>query len=505
MTATHPPSTTDRDDTGTVIRLFQLLIVASLVGIGLFYRALEIESADTIGVLCWGIVITYVWTVWSWYRVTGVLFDWYLIFVTAAFTFNGGQAFLEVAYLDNRGVLDGEFSADTLMKTLYLVLISLAALHLGALDGIGRSTRYKRNQFADTTTPQVLTSLRLVGTGLLIVSLPFTGMLLKEAISVVLSGGYFSLYQQKAATGVGAGPRVLATFIIPGVLFLLSASRHSRVLQSLAMATVVGYAAINVFLGVRHEAAALLMAFAWLWDRRIRPLNVPLVASCGAIILLVIFPLVAATRNSRGTDRASIAHLAEEFASIDNPVIAAIREMGGSMGTVAHTMTLVPATHEFEMGASYYYAFLTLFPNFFWELHPTIARKIPGAWLTWEVDPITAAEGGGLGYSFIAEAYLNFGWIGTPPLMILIGYLIGWAVRWADHHPRADRLAALATGACFFVFYVRAELAVILRGVAWYTCIPFIAVLLLTHAQYALRRRPVPLPSSVPQQSVICS
>jgi hypothetical protein len=196
-------------------------------------------------------------------------------------------------------------------------------------------------------------------------------------------------------------------------------------------------------------------------------------------------------------------HLVEKYTSLENPAIAAVHEMGGSMMTVAHTINLVPASHDFEWGAGYGYALLTLFPNLFWKIHPTVARKIPSAWLIWQVDPYTAEQGGGLGYSFIAEAYLNFGWLGVPIVMLLGGYLVGRGVRWADRSRRADRIAMTAAAACFLVFYVRAELAVVLRGVMWYACFPYFAVVMLNYTQQALARRPhSPGPEAEPRLDV---
>jgi hypothetical protein len=46
-----------------------------------------------------------------------------------------------------------------------------------------------------------------------------------------------------------------------------------------------------------------------------------------------------------------------------------------------------------------------------------------------------------------------------------------------------------AAAACFLVFYVRAELAVVLRGVMWYATLPYCAVRILNYAQYALGDR----------------
>ena len=75
---------------------------------------------------------------------------------------------------------------------------------------------------------------------------------------------------------------------------------------------------------------------------------------------------------------------------------------------------LRPRWRDYEMGVGYAYAISTLFPNLFWKIHPAMEHELPSSWLTWQVDPYTASQGGGLGFSFIAEAYFNFGYIGVP-------------------------------------------------------------------------------------------
>ncbi len=471
-------------------RLIQFGIVGVLALFGLFYPHFQIQPEFVIPAQCWAMIALYAWSLWSWYRLTGQIFDWYIVFLTAAYAFNAGQTFLEALHLNEHGILNAEFSPEVILKTLYLVQLSLASFHWGALWAVERGAADRTGRIPDTTSPETYTSMRIVGVLLLVVAVPFAALLLKEAVGVVMSGGYFALYQQKAATGLGAGPKVLACFLVPGVMFLLAGSRESRPLRLTAVGLLLGYAATNLFLGVRHEAAVLFVALAWLWDRQIRPVKLTWLAAGGAFVLLVVFPLVAATRNTSGSERASFGYLIEEYATVKNPAVAAVHEMGGSMNTVAHTLVLVPTTRDFEYGLGYAYGVFILFPNFFWDLHPAIAREIPGAWLTRMIDPITFEQGGGMGYSFVAEAYFNVGWLGTGPVMFLMGFFAARLVRWSDASGRADRAAAIASGFCFLVFYVRAELAVVIRGVVWYACLPYLAVLFATWAQHAFYRRP---------------
>ncbi len=150
------------------------------------------------------------------------------------------------------------------------------------------------------------------------------------------------------------------------------------------------------------------------------------------------------------------------------------------MQTIAYTIELVPKFREFQWGADYLYALFTVVPNLFWKLHPTVDRGLAGLWLAWAVRPEFAAIGGGLGYSFIAEAYLNFGWFGAPIALGVIGFLFAKFTLWAAKSKEPDRMAAVASFISFFLFFARAESGVMVRSVVWYSWFPYLSVCLLS-------------------------
>jgi hypothetical protein len=190
-----------------------------------------------------------------------------------------------------------------------------------------------------------------------------------------------------------------------------------------------------------------------------------------SLALAILFPLVASTRNSaaqQGFDA-----IQAQLYGVNNPIFATLSEMGGTMMTVAATMELVPSARPFQMGADYGYALLTLFPNLFWKVHPTIERGLAGNWLTWAIDPEFAARGGGYGYSFIAEAYLNFGWVGGPGMLGLIGFAYTALTLWSVNSRSAARMALIGTFTCYFPFFARSEAALHVRALVWYTVFPY--------------------------------
>lgn len=147
--------------------------------------------------------------------------------------------------------------------------------------------------------------------------------------------------------------------------------------------------------------------------------------------------------------------------------------------TVAHTIELVPSVRNFQMGAEYFYALLTLMPNLFWKVHPTVARGIPDKWLVWEVDTEFAARGGSFGFSFIAEAYLNFGWFGAPIALGMMGLIFAKFTLWAVRSGSPARMATVASFTSFILFFPRAESALMVRSLVWYSLLPYLSVCLL--------------------------
>lgn len=460
------------------VMLFQsLIIILSLVA-AIIFPELELNPQHFIYPLCVFLLALYIWTLWSWYALTGSMFSPYILFMSAAFAFNAGLALLEVFHLDDR-ISQSFFPPLTVLRTLALVAISLIAFHTGAL--ITASMRLRRGK-ADPATPvkeQDGRPLRLVGSVLIGVAAIPAVIVFKQSFSVVGSSGYFGLYQQPTVAGLAAWSKVIAEFLVPGSLFLLAGSRGKRCPLMISSAIILCYSALLFFLGGRAGAIMPLLAYLWLWHRTIRRVPKSAVVAIAVVLIVVLIPLIATFRNTTGSERYSLSKAMDAYRAVENPAIAAFSEMGGSMATVAYTLELVPKTRGFDMGASYFYSVLAVVPNLFWEIHPAAARGNAALWLVETVEPETAAVGGGLGYSFIAEAFLNFGWWGTPIVMCLMGFLFGRLVLWADLSGINARLAMVAAFISFFLFFARSESASLVRVLLWYSLLPYLAVCFL--------------------------
>jgi hypothetical protein len=257
-------------------------------------------------------------------------------------------------------------------------------------------------------------------------------------------------------------------------MFLLVAGKEYALERITGLALLLAHSLVLLFLGSRASAALPLLSAVWLWDRSVGRLSRLALVGIGVAMLVVVFPLVRDIRETPGRERASLSALEQAIGSNRNiSGVDTISEMGGSLSTVAHTLEIVPTHHGYELGVGYAYALLTVVPSLIWERHPTYKRGTPEQWLIETVDPVNADRGNGLGYSFIAEAFLNFGVVGVALIPLLIGYGIVTFWLWAARGSSAARLVVVATFMASLLFYARASASILPRPLVWYGLVPY--------------------------------
>lgn len=452
------------------------LLIGALTGLAvLTFIDSNISDGGVVYPLSLFLVGLYFWCLWSWKRETGSLFNPYILFLTSLMLFNAGQSFLELFHLNKYGYLDGAFDYTTLTKTLLLVALSIYTLHFGALLALKKITvTQPRNDKSSEAK-----ALRAVGWILFAFSVVSSVIIMKQAIGIVLANGYFGLYSHRTiVTGFSNIHQVLAAFLIPSAMFLLVGSKEKRSTLYFSWGIILGNTLIQFFLGSRTYAAMPLIAYIWLYDCSIKRIPRSLLVACGTFLMSVVFPLIHVVRDQTGSDKYSIGTLVQNYFSIENPLVTIIREMGGSMNTVAETILVVPFHRAFDLGVGYYYALLTAMPNLFWDVHPSIAHGTYAVWVTWEIDPASAAVGYGAGFSAIAETYVNFGWFGII-VMGLFGYWLTKFFHGPLHRQDLAKLAMVAIFLSYILFFARSESNAMVRSLLWYAFIPYIMFLIM--------------------------
>lgn len=457
---------------------FQLMMMA-------LYEISDDQYIDGLSVFLGAFVA---WVFVSWRITMGHWVDLYSVFFIALFLFSGGQAVLNLLGLMPQGILDGYALSSLQVKhALTLVVGCLLAFHTGAL------LRARQHAPSGLPAPAALDTAdvaRQVGLLLILVSLGPGLYDLYQDASVIQNIGYGGqFFLATSATGMDAWTRNLTMFLLPGALLFLAGSKGRPVSIAVAWVVIAGPAIIYFLLGIRNVGIRGLVALLWLHSVTIRPIRKSILVGSTLIVLLLI-PALAVVRGKALTLGDTISAIQQSYSAMENPLVLALAEMGGTLLTVIYTIDLVPTVKPYEWGMSYVMALTTVFPNLFWNVHPAIQAGIPSAWLMKEIDPIAANAGFSLGYSMIAEAYLNFSWIGAPIAMAGLGYLLAGFVCWVFERPDALRLAMQAILMSILLFVPRAESQLVVRELFFVGLMLYLFVLYLIHRRIPVSQIP---------------
>jgi hypothetical protein len=232
------------------------------------------------------------------------------------------------------------------------------------------------------------------------------------------------------------------------------ATRRQMVVLGLLFAADMGPL---FFHGVRGptilHAAALLAVWA-VKDRATA-------RSIGMVLGVLAIALVPVIRVTRDVENASVLKSVREMDPME-----VLLEAGGSLYPVVITAEQVESGRErLWMGHSYRQGAEHVLLNLSSRRSRYDTQDLyPNAWATREVDPSLFEQGGGIGYSAVAEPYLNFGPPGVVVFFLLLGVFIGACERWMKRDPFRAGIGAATFG--FVLWAVRDDSVAVPRALA---------------------------------------
>ncbi len=244
-----------------------------------------------------------------------------------------------------------------------------------------------------------------------------------------------------------------------GFYLCLAAAPRRWILPTAAAAAV--WTTTIFALGYRGYALTpALTAVVLLHKRGFRLPRAALAAGCA--LLLIAIPAGRALRAERLADRASGGW------ELNGGPVAALEEMGGSLRPLAHTVELL-GSEPYRWGRTYMLALGELVPNVSseWSGGGYIALEDlpPSHWVARLAAPWKYARHGGLGFSAIAEAYMNFGPAGVFAVFAALGALLVWSDAATAAVPTRLALWAMVYGP--LIWNVRNSAAVFVRPAVW--------------------------------------
>ena len=129
-----------------------------------------------------------------------------------------------------------------------------------------------------------------------------------------------------------------------------------------------------------------------------------------SIVYVFLFSLILIRYARQEQNTVNITHTIEQIKRTEdtNPISSMVSEMGWSMYPIIKTIQIKEAPEEhFLYGSTILWGMTSIFPNFFWDIHPAKKNANMSEWITKKLN-----FNYGIGYSLVAEAYVNFGIFG---------------------------------------------------------------------------------------------
>jgi oligosaccharide repeat unit polymerase len=373
-------------------------------------------------------------------------------------------------------------------RTIYLIsttfIIPLCVFHLSWIYidalGIGEiaelALRVERKLYAEAAWYTIL-ALACIGVGMSIVMLrrrATNGPLIRQdaqvtrnlaviywmSIGLLLASGVFFFmflavvgnpfaYARTEFFETDAAGRGLGAFLMvfPGAAVSLVISAQKPRQKILAWTVAAIGAALVLFSGYRSAVLFPILIGGALLAKTGRkiPIWVPIVA---ALAIITIIPAITQIRQVEygDIDTELVQESIESTTAVDGFI-----ELGGTLGVFAKTLTVVPKSAPYQWGKTYYVAVRDAIPNLTYTMQaPQRADALksgalnneqlfnlsPADWMTFYINPYAFRKGTGVGFSAVAEPYINFGYVGVLAYFIMLGatfaYLDGLDLR---YHP----------------------------------------------------------------------
>lgn len=410
--------------------------------------------------------------------------NFYLIFIVMSFFFFFGQHLIHLLGRDfiniSRSILGERIPIDFLNQTGFFVIESILLLHLGyLLSNIFNNKRSTVNQ--SLFTPQ--SGFIKVGLILFFISVGPTVYILVNNIMTTYYFGYGELFYTEYYTSGGFNniTKFISLFTVPSLYMLLISYKGTRKVNYIVLLIFI-YIVLYLMSGSRLSAILMistLILIRHLWFKSIeRKEAVKYIFIC--ITLLLLFTTISSVRNSIYLSSDPYELVSSALISIwnNNVIFSAIEEAGFTFLATATVITYCPSMEPYNFGMTYVNNILAVFPNLFWDIHPasTNTDMIFKGYFT---------SYGGIGSSFIAEAYYNFGQFSLLIMPIygwLLGYLCNKTKRAVESH------SIMTFYMCMYIssvvlFYLRSDTITFMRNFTYYAVIPCVLALIISSSK----------------------
>lgn len=419
-------------------------------------------------------IIFFVWMLYSWKVIFKPFFNFYTIFMIAAYLFYFGQylVYFFVGDFDYTFTILNTYDYKSINNAAYITLNSMLMVHAGIIISSlwSKSTDDHKKIKINIAKLQQLSALYLI-----ITIIPAIYFLVKD-IKLTLLFGYGNYTESMIQnTGFSNLFGFIASYVSSAIILSFIAFKGSK-WNKLVHIIFAVYILLYFISGKRLSAIliiAIYLLIKYYYYKRFTLKDFTKYAIVGAVTILIItvIPTVR-TMVSRTDDISSLIKTAAEDVLENGPITTLLKATGVTLIVNATVFNDTPSVVPYNYGLSYLNNVFMLIPNLFWDVHPGASSN------TDIIFSGSLTRYGGIGSSFIAEAYFNFGSLSIllMPIFGLFLYYLSNQTKIASNRNDILKLFLMLYISSFVLFYIRSDIFSFSRNLIYKGIVPLIFI-----------------------------
>jgi oligosaccharide repeat unit polymerase len=275
---------------------------------------------------------------------------------------------------------------------------------------------------------------------------------------VFLRSSYIEKYERQ----FGQGPLVYGIVLVEVSLLLMCYSglqKGHRFTKVAAFLCVAAYLAFASLVGTRSLIAPLCLGVTIVYHRTRRRLT-PAFLVLAFLLGYLGAALITAFRQQEGPVSDRVERLVSEF-GIDQLMPGQAEFVAGFTATMDILEYARNESGNWSYGRTYLLGAAHIVPRY---LYPNRGMLLSD-WYVWRFYPGIARTYGGLGFSPVAEAYLNFGWFGPPAVFVLVGIVLAGLEAYVARQGSSPSVTLVYAGMAWYLCYFqRLDFELFLKG-----------------------------------------
>lgn len=423
------------------------------------------------------VTVAYICMFYSWKKISERI-ELYILFLICTYLFYYGRYFL--LFLGYNKYISGLKDYVSVGFINYVAVFTLLCIEVMHIFYICFSCKKGKEKIIFQRWKSNESAVTIVAWGMFCISYFFSIKVLMMNITMTRTYGY--AYALQAYYSGYRVERFFSNFLPGAFILLVLKYKENKMINKIIYAFLVIYLGLYFLSGSRLQAVLLIFSLVLVYEYEFRHFDKIRLFKLGILLLALCFLLIMVSSVRNGIQNSS--SVMEAIQSVksgaeDNFITKLLSECGFQIYSIAVVVRKCPSTVSYNYGLTYLKGIGQLMPNLFWSQNPFMQESI---------DTIFAyyLNGGtyGIGSSYIAEAYYNFGYFSIL-MMPLVGYLFARYRNFLNScysHAKRNIMSRyfLLSIPTYVLFYVRSDAVGFLKSIIYQSAMPCIAIIIVS-------------------------